>query len=221
MNQPNQPHRPSRLLRGLAQISPACLIAAAALTIGGCEHDHEVRVVHERVYEEPPTPPPVVEQTVVEEPVYTPPPTEVVTVYERDLNPYGHWVEIAPYGRCWVPNDRPEGWRPYRYGHWVSSDQGWVWVSEGQDAQFGEVCYHYGRWYEDPSAGWVWVPGSVWGPSWVACAKGAAIAAGPRSRRSAATAWWSPTWSSTITSRRSGIMSSKRGTSPKNTSIGM
>jgi hypothetical protein len=71
-----------------------------------------------------------------------------------------------------VPNDRPGGWRPYTCGHWVASDQGWVWVSEDQDAQFGEVCYHYGRWYEDPSVGWCWVPGSVWGPSWCAWREG-------------------------------------------------
>ena len=118
----------------------------------------------------------------------------MVTVYERDLNPYGHWVEVANYGRCWVPNNRPEGWRPYRYGHWANSDQGWVWVAEDHDADYGEVCYHYGRWYERPVGrmglgAWQRV-GPVRGQPG---AKAAAIAAGRRSRRSAATAWWLPT----------------------------
>jgi len=168
MIQSNQPRGSGGFLCRLALLSPACLLAVAAVNMGGCvEHEREVRV-----YSEPPPPPPPVEETVVVEPAYTPPPPEVVTVYETDLNPYGHWVEIANYGRCWVPNHRPDGWRPYTYGHWVDSDQGWVWVSEDQDTDFGEVCYHYGRWYEDPSAGWVWVPGSVWGPSWVAWREG-------------------------------------------------
>src|SRR5437588_733515 len=43
---------------------------------------------------------------------------------------------------------------------------------EGREVDWGETCYPYGRWYDDPDNGWVWVPGSVWGPSWVAWREG-------------------------------------------------
>src|SRR4051812_19481982 len=37
---------------------------------------------------------------------YQPPPADVYTVYQQDLAPYGNWVDVAPYGRCWVPNNQ-------------------------------------------------------------------------------------------------------------------
>jgi hypothetical protein len=55
-------------------------------------------------------------------------------------------------------------WRPYWYGHWVYTDVGWTWAS---DEPWGWAVYHYGRWFYDPIYGWVWVPGTVWGPAWV------------------------------------------------------
>jgi hypothetical protein len=146
---------------------------AAALTIEGC-----IRV-EEHPYARPAPPPAVVE---VEQPVvtiepitavvYEPAPPQVVAVYDSDLGPYGHWVTVGNYGRCWVWNGRHADWRPYTVGHWVASDQGWLWVSEGDEAQWGGSCYHYGRWFEDPTEGWVWVPGSVWAPSWCAWRSG-------------------------------------------------
>ncbi len=111
------------------------------------------------------------DQIVVEQDTYQPPPPEVVTVYDQDLDPYGQWVEVAPYGRCWRPNNRPWGWQPYTIGHWVYSDYGWVWVSDADEASWGQVTYHYGRWYES-AFGWVWVPGTEWGPAWVAWREG-------------------------------------------------
>ena len=39
-------------------------------------------------------------------------------------------------------------------------------------ASWGVVTYHYGRWYEDPREGWVWVPGSTWAPAWVSWREG-------------------------------------------------
>jgi hypothetical protein len=43
-------------------------------------------------------------------------------------------------------------------------EYGWTWVS---DESWGDIPYHYGRWVSDPREGWLWVPGYVWGPSWV------------------------------------------------------
>ena len=128
------------------------------------------------VYQDQPAPPPaplppapVVE--VAPEP-YQPPPPEVVTVYHGDLDPYGHWVDVAPYGACWVPNYAPAGWAPYTVGHWVYCDYGWTWVSVDAEANWGPVVYHYGSWYEAPGVGWCWVPGVTWAPAWVAWREG-------------------------------------------------
>jgi hypothetical protein len=41
------------------------------------------------------------------------------------------------------------------------------------DYTWGDIPFHYGRWFFDPELGWVWVPGYVWGPAWVAWRAGA------------------------------------------------
>jgi len=154
--------------------------AAAASLLAGCvvhERDREVyrRPVREDVYVRPapiPPPPPArYEETVVEE-RYEPAPREAIVTYEDDLRPYGQWIETTEYGRCWVPRDRPSGWRPYTVGHWVNTADGWCWASEGPEEQWGVITYHYGRWYEHPARGWIWVPGTTWAPAWVAWREG-------------------------------------------------
>lgn len=148
--------------------------AGLGLLMAGCVvHEHEPRVYHRPVREEiyVPPPPPPSERVVVEE-RYEPAPREAIVTYEEDLRPYGQWVETTEYGRCWVPRDRPYGWRPYTVGHWVNTPDGWCWNSEGPEEQWGVVTYHYGRWYEHPSHGWIWVPGTTWAPAWVAWREG-------------------------------------------------
>jgi len=81
-----------------------------------------------------------------------------------DLAPYGNWIQSPRYGWVWTPTAVATTWRPYEYGHWVWTDQGWLWVS---DEPFGWATYHYGRWYDDPEIGWAWEPGYDWAPSWV------------------------------------------------------
>ena len=84
------------------------------------------------------------------------------------LDAYGHWVSRAPYGKVWVPDGVPRGWRPYEYGHWVYTDDwGWYWVSDENEDDWGWVVYHYGRWAHDGRIGWFWVPGEDWAPAWV------------------------------------------------------
>jgi hypothetical protein len=57
-------------------------------------------------------------------------------------------------------------WCPYLdRGQWVDSDTGWYWLS---DYTWGWAVFHYGRWEREPRFGWVWVPGHVWSPAWVA-----------------------------------------------------
>src|ERR1019366_9254056 len=122
-----------------------------------------------RVVEVEPQPQP---QVVVEPEPYQQPPVEVVSVYHDSLDPYGHWVDVAPYGRCWVPNERPYGWAPYTVGHWVYSDLGWTWVSDDVEVSWGPVVYHYGSWFDSPGVGWCWIPGTTWAPAWVAWREG-------------------------------------------------
>jgi hypothetical protein len=93
---------------------------------------------------------------------------QVSDEFQAALAPYGEWREHPRWGQVWVPLDRPDGWRPYTYGHWVYTDDwGWYWVSDNDEADWGWVTYHYGRWVFDRSMGWLWVPGEEWAPAWV------------------------------------------------------
>jgi hypothetical protein len=78
-----------------------------------------------------------------------------------ELNDYGEWVHVEGLGRVWRPYAE-EGWRPFVYGHWVYSNDGWLWDS---DEPFGWIVCHYGNWYDDEDHGWVWVPGYDWSPA--------------------------------------------------------
>jgi hypothetical protein len=91
--------------------------------------------------------------------------TQTVAFFYEALDPHGDWVRIDRYGYAFRPNvARDPRWRPYTIGGWVFTDYGWTWRSE---EPFGWATYHYGRWARVPRLGWVWVPGSEWGPAWV------------------------------------------------------
>ena len=97
----------------------------------------------------------------------TQPDTPVTVNYFYDsLSPYGSWVVVNGYGRCWRPTVclYNPGWLPYcDRGHWVYTDCGWYWSS---DYAWG-ATFHYGRWFRNASFGWCWCPDTVWAPSWV------------------------------------------------------
>jgi hypothetical protein len=99
--------------------------------------------------------------------VVTAPPAEVtVSDFDNTLTPYGSWVDVEGYGRCWRPTvvTYDTGWRPYcDRGQWVYTDCGWYWNS---DYSWG-ITFHYGRWFQHPRMGWCWWPNTVWAPSWV------------------------------------------------------
>ena len=96
-----------------------------------------------------------------------PPPQAEVTLdaFEGALAVDGEWIVAARYGRVWRPTHVGAGWQPYLHGEWVWTADGWFWLT---DEPWGWATYHYGRWAYDPVLGWVWVPGYVWGPAWVA-----------------------------------------------------
>lgn len=77
----------------------------------------------------------------------------------------GEWLDTPEYGVVWRPTTVGSDWRPYSAGRWAFTDAGWAWVS---DEPFGWAVYHYGRWAYAGDAGWIWLPGRVWAPAWVA-----------------------------------------------------
>lgn len=84
---------------------------------------------------------------------------------DRELSWSGEWLDTPEYGTVWRPTSVDSDWRPYLYGHWEWTTVGWAWAS---DEPFGWAVYHYGRWAYVGSWGWIWVPGRVWAPAWVA-----------------------------------------------------
>ena len=86
------------------------------------------------------------------------------TEFYEPLTPFGTWIVVGSYGRCWHPAGVVVGWRPYCNGYWEWTDCGWYWVS---DDPWGWACYHYGTWAYDSTYGWVWIPGVEWAPAWV------------------------------------------------------
>ncbi len=87
----------------------------------------------------------------------------------EDLDGYGDWVHVAPYGWVWSPRVAVD-WSPYRYGRWSWIDYyGWSWMSYDP---WGWAPYHYGRWFNDGARGWCWWPGQFrrqyWSPGLVA-----------------------------------------------------
>jgi hypothetical protein len=80
------------------------------------------------------------------------------------LDPYGAWRYVPAFGaHLWFPwVDR--SWRPYFYGHWVSTTFGMTWVSH---EPWGEIPHHYGNWVYVAPFGWGWVPGWDYSPAWV------------------------------------------------------
>jgi hypothetical protein len=114
---------------------------------------------------------PPVDTNTVPTVIYTVPP-EVqqpvnVSYFYTELAPYGSWIDVSGYGRCWRPTVSVwnSSWRPYCHGgRWLWTDCGWYWYS---DYTWGAHTFHYGRWTCPPGHGWVWVPGVHWGPAWV------------------------------------------------------
>lgn len=82
-----------------------------------------------------------------------PEPAQVtVNYFNTSLAPYGTWVELPGYGRCWRPTIAyyDSGWQPYcDRGQWVYTDCGWYWNS---DYAWG-ATFHYGRWFRDARLG--------------------------------------------------------------------
>jgi hypothetical protein len=99
--------------------------------------------------------------------VYAPPEKDAnISYFYQALSPAGTWHETS-FGWAWHPGvvSVEANWRPYcNGGHWTWTDHGWYWESS---YPWGWATFHYGRWANDPSVGWVWIPDTTWGPAWV------------------------------------------------------
>lgn len=108
------------------------------------------------------------EESAAVYPPLTPPASEVTYQdFYSGLSPYGTWIDIAGYGRCWQPTVVVANpyWQPYfDCGSWAYTDCGWYWHS---GYSWGWAPFHYGRWFRHAGFGWCWTPDTVWGPSWV------------------------------------------------------
>ena len=160
--------------------SRAGLIGAVLLSLTGCVVYEEPQATR-TVYTSPPPyvpPPPPPYVPPPPPPVFAPPPpvepAVVVIRTENDfyepLTPYGEWVVVASFGRCWRPARVDAAWRPYASGYWQRTDAGWYWAS---DEPWGWATYHYGRWDWTRQYGWIWVPQTQWAPAWVSWRQGA------------------------------------------------
>jgi hypothetical protein len=85
--------------------------------------------------------------------------------FARGLAGMGEWLALPDAGRVWRPKGTGEGWRPYFHGQWSWTEHGWFWISADP---WGHLTDHYGRWFFHPARGWMWKPGRVWAPAWVA-----------------------------------------------------
>jgi hypothetical protein len=100
----------------------------------------------------------------------TAPPSDAVNFeyFKEELKNDGDWRDVSTNGACWVPwllQTNPT-WRPYvDNGNWTYTEDGWFWKS---DYPWGEIVFHYGRWFNDMTVRWAWAPGYDWGPAWVA-----------------------------------------------------
>ena len=90
---------------------------------------------------------------------------EELSDFEGELDEYGEWMYLAPYGNVWVPGGVDEDWRPYYNGRWTWLPlSGWTWWPY---EPWGWSTFHYGRWHWGLDLGWYWIPMNMWGPAWV------------------------------------------------------
>src|SRR5690606_16954573 len=67
------------------------------------------------------------------------------------------------YRYIFTPKSSTEsGWRPYREGPWIYTDNGWTWKGSRAWDWAGD---HYGFWTQRNVKAWSWVPGDHWLPA--------------------------------------------------------
>lgn len=105
-----------------------------------------------------------VNSCVVTETAYPQPAAVSFQVFYDALSPYGRWVNYPSYGFVWIPVGYADFYPYASAGYWAYADVGWTWVSH---YPWGWAPFHYGKWFYDGMYGWIWIPGTEWGPAWV------------------------------------------------------
>ncbi len=88
-----------------------------------------------------------------------------VDQFVAPLSQYGSWVSDNGV-TAFQPSSQIVGtdFTPYAsQGQWSATTQGWQFQSS---LPFSWATYHYGRWYQSPRYGWLWVADTKWAPSW-------------------------------------------------------
>ena len=92
------------------------------------------------------------------------PKQQTIDHFYSELSGFGVWLQDEQRGFFWVSYE-DDGFRPYfTNGYWAMTEFGNTWVSY---YPWGWATFHYGRWMYDGYYGWVWFPGTEWGPAWV------------------------------------------------------
>ncbi len=106
--------------------------------------------------------------TAIPKPIQRLPPA-VFHFAQKFGNRYGEWLWDDYLGYVWRPfidnGAYPWGWQPYYYGQWAYAGGQMFWVPQ---EPWGWVPYHLGIWQWSKKRGWVWMPGSMFAPAWVA-----------------------------------------------------
>ncbi len=129
-------------------------------------------------------------------PLPDPQPTPGITSvdqFAQPLAPYGSWVQENGV-QAFQPSSQIVGsdFVPYATnGQWAATTAGWEFQSS---LPFGWATYHYGRWYQSPTYGWVWVPDTQWGPSWVEWRNGGGYTGWAPLAPSFVSSWHRPRW---------------------------
>lgn len=87
--------------------------------------------------------------------------------FYKALAQHGTWRNETGYGWYWMPSEAElnPAWRPYlQDGSWQWADGAWSWSAS---TVWGSTVFHYGRWANIESKGWIWVPDDEYAPAWV------------------------------------------------------
>jgi len=92
---------------------------------------------------------------------------EAVVNFALKYSMYGEWLWHDLYGYVWRPYmDQYYPWNlwmPYVYGRWTEINGELFWIPR---ERWGWVPSHLGYWVWDKNKGWLWIPGSVFAPSY-------------------------------------------------------
>ena len=108
------------------QTTTAILLAALALPLGAAAQDGRDADPYE-VYPAEPVGPEVGDYDVSVD--LDAGASVSFATFDEPLRGYGDWVSAGGYGTVWRPRV-PAGWRPYYYGRWEWTTEGWLWVSD-------------------------------------------------------------------------------------------